>query len=202
MGVLLGLLAPLRLFNDAILAASRVLGMLALAIMVVFILIQVFSRYILNDALPWSEEAARFCMLWMTGLVAPAAFRRGGFVAIDMLERALPRVLATILSMTLLIIALLVMIYALQIGWAEVTGFAGTFKTASLYTYILPSISEFTIEFGLTKMPRSHMMASLVVGLVLMIIVSGELLLRGVITLIGGGDNLPPLAEPNAAGAE
>ncbi|MBM7068434.1 TRAP transporter small permease [Actibacterium sp. 188UL27-1] len=202
MGVLMGLLAPLRLFNDTVLAACRVLGMLALAIMVIFILIQVFSRYILNDALPWSEEAARFCMLWMTGLVAPASFRRGGFVVIDMLERALPRLFATILSMTLLLIAVLVMVYALQIGWAEVTGFAGTFKTASLYTYILPSISDLSIEFGLAKMPRSHMMASLVVGLTLMIIVSAELLIRSIITLVGGGDDLPPLAEPNVAGAE
>ncbi len=39
--------------------------------MVVCILIQVFFRYVLNNALPWPDEAARFLMLWMTGFIAP-----------------------------------------------------------------------------------------------------------------------------------
>ena len=59
--------------------------------MVFVILLQVCFRYLFNNALPWPDEAARFCMLWMTGLIAPAAYRVGGFVTIDMLGRALPR---------------------------------------------------------------------------------------------------------------
>ena len=94
MGVLLGVLTPLRLFNDVVLAVGRFLAATALAFMVVFILTQVFFRYVLNSALPWPDEAARFAMLWMTGLMAPTAYRRGGFVAIDMMARALPRAVA------------------------------------------------------------------------------------------------------------
>ncbi|MEL6523275.1 MAG: TRAP transporter small permease subunit [Pseudomonadota bacterium] len=202
MGVLLGLLAPLRLTNDAIQAVCRVLGIVALGVMVLCILIQVFFRYALNDALPWSEEAARFCMLWMTGLMAPIAFRQGGFVAIDMFERALPKILATVLSLALLLLAMAVLAFSWQIGWSEVTGFAGTFKTASLYTFFFPSIGDMNVEFGLEKMPRSHMMASLLVGVALMFLAGVELLLRIIITMSGGGDRLPDLSAPEQAGAE
>jgi TRAP-type C4-dicarboxylate transport system permease small subunit len=202
MGVLLGVLTPFRLFNDVVLALGRVLAMLCLALMVAFILAQVFYRYVLNDALPWPDEAARFMMLWMTGLIAPAAFRRGGFVAIDMVERALPQIVAQVLSLVLLFLSLTVMVYALEIGWSEVTGFAGTFKTASLYTLFFPSWGDMAIEFGYGKMPRSHMMLSLVVGLTLMIIVGIELVIRSIIIMMGGEDALPVLNDADMAGAE
>ena len=202
MGVLLGVLTPLRLFNDVVLAVGRFLAATALAFMVVFILTQVFFRYVLNSALPWPDEAARFAMLWMTGLMAPTAYRRGGFVAIDMMARALPRAVARILTFALLLVCTVVIWEALKIGWSEVTGFAGTFKTASLYTVFFPSISDMTIEFGYGKMPRSHMMASLVVGLALMLVVSVELILRAIIDFLGGGAQLPPLDAADMAGAE
>lgn len=202
MSVLLGLLTPLRLFNDAVLAVGRVLAAAALAIMVGFILTQVFFRYVLNDALPWPDEAARFAMLWMTGLIAPTAYRRGGFVAIDMVVRALPAFIGRIIALLLLLICTAVLWEALKISWSEVTGFAGTFKTASLYTMVFPSFGDMSVEFGLDKMPRSHMMASLLVGLTLMLIVSAELILRWMIEALGGADRLPPLQAPDMAGAE
>ena len=82
MGPLLAVLAPLSFVNEHLLRLVRGIGAVAMALMVVAILIQVFFRYVLNNALPWPDEAARFFMLWMTGLMAPTAFRRGGFVAI------------------------------------------------------------------------------------------------------------------------
>ncbi|MFT6103837.1 MAG: TRAP-type C4-dicarboxylate transport system permease small subunit [Paracoccaceae bacterium] len=202
MGILLGVLTPLKVFNDAALAVGRFLAVLALATMVCFILAQVFFRYVMNDALPWPDEAARFMMLWMTGLIAPAAYRQGGFVAIDMFERALPSRIALGVSLGLMSVSLVVLVYLLRIGWSEVTGFAGSFKTASLYTFILPSWSNMNIEFGLAKMPRSHMMASLVFGLSLMIVVNIELVLRTFVHLMGGGDRLQPLNKTDMAGAE
>jgi flavin reductase (DIM6/NTAB) family NADH-FMN oxidoreductase RutF len=72
------------------------LGALCMGLMVVIILTQVFFRYVLGNALAWPEEASRFLMLWMTGLMAAPRYRRGGFVAIDMLVRLLPRMVATV----------------------------------------------------------------------------------------------------------
>ena len=81
------LLKSLVLLNTFILRIGRHLAWIAIGLMVVIILVQVLFRYGLNSALPWPDEAARFLMLWMTGLIAPSAYRWGGFVSIEMLLR-------------------------------------------------------------------------------------------------------------------
>ena len=192
---LLAVARGLGAVNAALLAAGRVAGIAAIALMVLAILVQVFWRYVLSDPLPWPEEAARFLMLWMTGLVAPTAFRRGGFVAIDMIQLVLPRVLGGVLALGLLALALAVLVTAAGIGWAEVTGFSGRFATSSLY---YPTLD------GWAKMPRSWMMASILVGMVLLALVAAELILRQLVALGGRDGRLPAIAEAAdvAAGAE
>ena len=61
--LLLSVLAPLEWLNRRLMPAGSVLAAILLALMVVIILAQVFFRYVLNAALPWPEEAARFLML-------------------------------------------------------------------------------------------------------------------------------------------
>ena len=176
--------------NEGLLRFGRAVGIVAVALMVVAILIQVFFRYVLNAALPWPDEAARFMMLWLTGLMAPMAFRRGGFVAIDMVVQALPFKVGQIVSLFLLLISAGVLAMAVNIGWSEVTGFGGKFKTASLYVPLALDFSEWL------RVPRSWMMASLLVGVVLLLIVNIELILRSLITFLGGGDGLKDLIPP------
>ncbi|MDJ0826776.1 MAG: TRAP transporter small permease subunit [Rhodobacter sp.] len=188
MALLTGLLWPFQTFNDVVLRVGRWIAIAAIALMVVAILIQVFFRYALNNALPWPDEAARFAMLWMTGLIAPMAYRRGGFVAIDMAVRALPERVAAILSLLLLFIAGGVLAMAIDIGWNEVTGFMSRAKTASLYYIDLSGAWE--------KMPRQWMMLSFFVGVVLLMVVNIELILRALITLLGHGGRLKNLAPP------
>lgn len=201
MGVIKGLLWPFQTWNDVVLPIGRALAIVAIALMVVAILIQVFFRYVLNNALPWPDEAARFCMLWMTGLIAPMAYRRGGFVAIDLLELALPRALSAVLTLVLLTIAGLVLVVALRIGWSEVTGFGGTFATASLFVPLNFGLCE---PLGIKvagdtlwcRVPRSWMMASLLTGVFLLTIVNVELILRALMRLIGAESELEPIAAP------
>lgn len=197
MGGLLAVLAPISLINAQLLKLGRAIGIVAVGLMVLAILIQVFFRYILNNALPWPDEAARFCMLWMTGLMAPTAFRQGGFVAIDMLAVALPRIAGQVLSLFLLSLSLLVLVVAVKIGWNEVTGFGGRFATASLYVPTSFAFDEWL------RVPRSWMMASLLVGVILLVMVNVELILRSFISLLGGEDRLPEIIDPTiTAGAD
>jgi TRAP-type C4-dicarboxylate transport system permease small subunit len=196
MGILLAVLAPLDWLNSYLLRIGRGIGILAVALMVVAILVQVVFRYVFNNALPWPDEAARFCMLWMTGLMAPTAFRRGGFVAIDMLIYALPRMLGSLLSLLLLLISLTVLVVAVQIGYGEVTGFGGRFATASLYVPGNLTLTEWI------RVPRSWMMLSLLVGVTLLILVNLELILRSLITLFGGAERLPIIPDAEMAGAD
>jgi TRAP-type C4-dicarboxylate transport system permease small subunit len=135
-------------------------------------------------------------MLWMTGLMAPTAFRRAGFVSIDMVVQLLPRRIGALLSLGLLVLSLLVLLVAVQIGWSEVTGFSGKFATASLY---VPTSVGFD---SWLRVPRSRMMASLVVGLVLLISVNVKLILRGVVSMMGGADRLTAITLHEQLGAE
>ena len=193
MGMLLAVLAPISVVNAFVLKIGRGVGIAAIAVMVVAILIQVVARYVFNNALPWPDEAARFCMLWMTGLMAPTAFRRGGFVALDMISGFMSSRVSAVLSLILLLISGLILFVAVQIGWNEVTGFGGRFATASLY---LPTFD------GWFRIPRSWMMLSLLVGVFLLLSVNIELILRSIVQMLGGKDRLPIIDMGDMAGAE
>jgi TRAP-type transport system small permease protein len=186
---LLAICNGLGLINGALLALGRWIGAVCLGLMVVVILTQVFFRYVVNNALPWPEEASRFLMLWSTGLMAPTAFRRGGFVAIDMIVRMLPRLVATGLSIFLMAVTILVLWISLGIGWSEVTGLGGRFETDSLRVPVSLDLSVWM------KVPKSWMMASLLVGVALLMLVAIELALRNLYALVRGPDGLRDIPD-------
>lgn len=195
MGLILGLANGIGAVNAALLALGRWLGAVCVASMLLIILAQVFFRYVMGDALAWPEEAARFLMLWMAGLMAPTAYRRGGFVSIEMLVRLLPRRPAALLALLLLGLSLVVLVVGLRIGWSEVTGLGGRFTTDSL------SVPTLDLS-GWVKVPKSWMMASLVVGLILLISVCVELMLRTIVALSGTQADLRVIPEMVMEGTE
>jgi len=63
---------------------ERLLFALGLS-MTVIVAVQVFCRYVLNHSLFWSEELARFLLVWLTFLGASAAYRRKAHPTIDVI---------------------------------------------------------------------------------------------------------------------
>lgn len=182
--------------NAAVLTVGLWLGAGALGIMLVFILIQVFFRYVLGNALPWSEEGSRFLMLWMTGLMVPTAFRQGGFVAITMILDIFPRLIGGIINLLFLGLAAVLLYVAMRIGWAEVTGLGGRFAMPAISVPTSLDLSTWM------KVPRGWMMASLATGVTMMFVVSIELILRNLIELTGHQEKLEPVASLAGLGAE
>lgn len=201
MGILNMFLRAIMAVNSVLLAIGRNVAWVLIGLMAVTILYQVVMRYAFNAAPNWTEEFARFMMLWMTGLIAASGYRWGGFVSIDMAVRALPRVPALVLALVLLMLAQTVLVVGAQIGWSEVTGFSGSFKTASLNTFFFPSLED-GLSFGWAKMPRSHMMASLLVGLWLLILVNVELTLKTLIMIFDPNAEFAPDPATISAGAD
>jgi len=196
--VLFGILWPLERLNNGLLAVGRVVAVIALAVMVCLILGQIFWRYALNDAPNWTEEAARFGMLWLTGLMAPLAYRQGGFVAIDLVERALPKIMAALLTLLLLGISLWVLLIAWDKGLNNhVDTMSGRGCSSSLRW-------PFGIEIGKckAKFANQYQYASLWVGVNLLILVNVELILRTLISIMGGGDRLKVLSDDEMVGAD
>ena len=58
----------LKITSDVINKISLVLVVVFLSAMVIIVLLQVFFRFILNNALPWPEEISRYLMVWGTFL--------------------------------------------------------------------------------------------------------------------------------------
>lgn len=189
-------LAPISAFNSFILAIGRNIAWVALALMVIVILVQVFFRYVLNSALPWPDEAARFLMLWMMGLIAPLALRQGGFVAIDTIPRALPFTLAKVLAFVLLVLSALVLWTAITLGWNHTMGFGGNFDSSSLKV----PLDWFGGESMRVKL--RYMYGSLLLCVVLMFIVTIELILRSLISIVNPDHPLPNIGSDVIAGAD
>ena len=91
--------------------------------MTVTVAVQVFFRYILNHSLFWSEELARFLLVWLTFLGASCAYYRNLNPGVDFLYEKLSlkfqkisTVLTHLCSMGLFIIMIIFGIIRLQIS--------------------------------------------------------------------------------------
>ena len=189
---MLALLRIIAWVNTHILRFGRQLAWMVLALMVLVILAQVFFRYVLNNALAWPDEAARFLMLWMTAFVAPSAMRWGGFVSIDMLPRALPRIPSLALMLVLLVMSLLVLVTAVGHGYNHTFGFGGNFDSSSL------RLPLDWIGFESVKVKLRYMYGSLLTCVILLIMVTVELILRTLLSLISPEIGLPSDDAPEA----
>ena len=90
MKALNGIIAGLDWLNTKILAICKFFTIILVGAIAIDIFIGVFWRYVLNDALAWYEESAKFMMLWMVFTACPIVLRQGGHIALDVLPRRLP----------------------------------------------------------------------------------------------------------------
>lgn len=87
---------------------NRMLLILGLA-MTVLILLQVFFRFVIYIPFPWSEECARYLMIWMGMLGSVIALKQGRHIGVSFFMEKLPPELgkkATLLVQTGMILFL------------------------------------------------------------------------------------------------
>jgi TRAP-type C4-dicarboxylate transport system permease small subunit len=80
----------LQSFDRAVIRVTSIIVAALTATMVAVVIVGVFYRYALNDALPWTEELARFIMIWLVWLGGGLALRRGVHVSTDLVLKLLP----------------------------------------------------------------------------------------------------------------
>lgn len=68
-----------------------------LLLMVFFTIFAVFTRYVLNQSLDWTEELARFLYIWITFLGALVVLAKNKHIAIETLLDALPKKVSSLL---------------------------------------------------------------------------------------------------------
>lgn len=63
-----------------------------LAWMTIVLVIQVGARYLLSSGMPWTEEMARFAMIWLVFLGATVMSKEGSHISITILEDRYPSI--------------------------------------------------------------------------------------------------------------
>jgi TRAP-type C4-dicarboxylate transport system permease small subunit len=70
---------------SALVTTERVVATIALVVTLVLILLQVTSRYIFNAPLGWTEQTARFTLVWLTFVSGGFVMARRGHIAVDLM---------------------------------------------------------------------------------------------------------------------
>jgi TRAP-type transport system small permease protein len=95
--------------------AAAVIGCLTGMVLVVGA--NVALRFSTNHSLSWSDEVARYLMIWMTFLGAGLALRQGGHVAITNLHDVISTRAQRILRAAIVAVLLFFFAYMVQVGW-------------------------------------------------------------------------------------
>ena len=173
------LIRVVEAFNRVLLASCRWGVVLLVATITVIVALGVFFRFVLNNSLPWTEEVAKFVMVWLAFIGAPVVLKEGGHIAIDVVPARLPSPLGPIVMMLIQLIVMVVLGVLVFQGWA-------------LAWNALPQIAT-TVDVSLF-----YIFLAVPIGSALMLVVSLELLLRQVAAM--GASGAPPVEPASGAG--
>ena len=155
-------LAWLARINDVLMQLCSFAVILFMLAITAVVCAGVFWRYFLNDALSWTEETAKFLMVWLVFAGAPIALRRGGHASIDVLPDMLPARFRQ---------GLFALIHLLIIGFLVVLVDQGT-------AFALQARSQTTATTNISMM---YIFSAMPIGGVVMLFVAIELAARSVI---------------------
>lgn len=173
----------IRRLADGGLLVCRAGTIAFMAAIVVIISAGVFWRYVLNDALAWTEEAAKYLLVWLTFAGAPLALRSGGHIAVEVLPGALPPRPRHALRAAILSVIVTVLLVLAQQGW----GLAMNARIQTAATF------ELSLMWVMLAVP---------LGCAVMILVGIDMLVRALAGFVTGEADLPPSPQgPDGTGA-
>ena len=100
---------------------EELIAVIGLSAMTVITLVAVFFRYVLQSPIIWSEEAARYLMVWSTMLGISIATRQKAHLGIDIFVSMAPKKLQRALEIfsTLMMIVMLVFLTIISIVFIQ-----------------------------------------------------------------------------------
>ena len=126
----------------------------------------IFFRYVLNDSITWSEEIAKYLMVWMVFVGAPVAMIQSRHIAIEIFPNLFrPRIRALIFLIVNLLIVLTM-----------------AFWTYRGFTYTVGGMSQVMSSFD--KIPLGVVFASIPFGSCIMMIISFQISLNQILVII------------------
>ncbi len=124
------------------------IGVFLMAAILVIMGLGVFFRYVLNDSLTWSEELARYGLVYATFIGGAVAARRRSHIRVTFLEVLLPAFWARWLERLQDIVTLA---FALYIAWLaiRISGILSSTRSAAMQLPMHYVYAAIVIGFGL-----------------------------------------------------
>jgi TRAP-type C4-dicarboxylate transport system permease small subunit len=118
---------PFLVWIDRLNQAIAYLMAGALGVMVICTVLQVLVRFLLTRfgillSVPWSEELARFLMIWIVFLGSAVACRRGQLIALEFFVESMSERLSYWVRMFALTLCLVFFAMLIWLGWHYTTG--------------------------------------------------------------------------------
>ncbi len=120
------------------------------------VFLQFFTRYVLNDSLAWTEEIARYGLMWVTFIGGAMVTRRNSHIAVELLSN--------LMKPGPLRVALLIFIDVVKFGFL------------GLLAYFSVTITERMDSQRMTvfELPMSYVYAGVALGCILMFLRQGQ----------------------------
>ena len=149
-------------FIDRIL---RVFLIAALILMFLEVIVEVSSRFIFHNPLPWGAEVSQTLLVWLAFIGTAAAFLRGDHISIDMFAEYLPRVVRVALMRLNVLIILVFLACGIWSGYKVVTrvwdDFTAALQISAGILYLaLPVGFALAFVFGLWMLFTGNMKLS------------------------------------------
>jgi len=111
-------------------------------IMTISTLVGILFRYVMVNPLPWTEELARYAMIWMGLLAVSMGVRRESHLGLNFVVEKFPRVFQTILKYLVRILIGVFLFYLMRYGYKmALSGMAQTAPALRIpMVYILGSV--------------------------------------------------------------
>ncbi len=110
-------LKQLQLINRCILFICKHMTISLVAAITIVVCAGIFWRFFLNNSLSWTEETAKFLMVWMVFMGIPLALKSGAHAAIEALPNALPQKSRQALYAFIYMSILVLMVVLVHQGW-------------------------------------------------------------------------------------
>ena len=116
-------------------------------VMTVIVIVQVFLRYLFSFSLSWSEEVARYLMIWVAFLGGSLALQKGLHIGVELfLIRLSPRFrkwVSTLSKTALLIFLIYLTIGGIKITWAVRDQSSPALLFSMAYAYLSAPVGGF-----------------------------------------------------------
>lgn len=133
--------------NKVISVATKIVMIICFSYMTIALSIQVFGRYIFNAGFSWTEETARYIMIWSVFIGAAFIALNAEHVKVSLVEDALKKTAhKEILHVIQHIISLVFVIIVLRYGFMQLT-IAGLSKSANTGLSMLFPYMVFPVAF-------------------------------------------------------